>query len=104
MNLMQVMLTQGLSNNKVCGLPLLHPFTRRGDRDFFWYIRMKITINGQGTDTQAASLQALAQELALPQKGVAIAVSNRMVPRTEWETTPLSEGADVVIIKAAFGG
>ena len=65
---------------------------------------MNIQINNQQTATSASTLSELATELALPQKGVAIAVANKMVPREAWETTALEEGASVVIIKAAFGG
>ena len=65
---------------------------------------MTIQINNKATDTKASNIAELANELGLPQKGVAIAVANTMVPREEWETTALTEGASVVIIKAAFGG
>ena len=46
----------------------------------------------------------LAREMGLPEKGVAMAVSNRMVPRVEWSTTSISGGEDIVIIKAVCGG
>lgn len=65
---------------------------------------MTIQINNKATETKASNIAELANELGLPQKGVAIAVANTMVPREEWETTALTEGASVVIIKAAFGG
>ena len=65
---------------------------------------MTIKINTKATETKARNIAELATELGLPQKGVAIAVANTMVPREEWETTALEEGASVVIIKAAFGG
>lgn len=65
---------------------------------------MKILINNKQTETEAKSLGELAAELNLPERGVAVAVSNKMVPRTEWESTLLAEGANVVIIKAACGG
>lgn len=65
---------------------------------------MKLTVNNKAVETQAANLQQLADELALPAQGVAMAVNNRMVPRTEWASCPLTEGAQVVIIKAACGG
>lgn len=65
---------------------------------------MTIQINNKATETKARTIAELATELGLPQKGVAIAVANIMVPREEWETTALTEGASVVIIKAAFGG
>lgn len=65
---------------------------------------MKITVNNQEIDTRATTLLQLAEELSLPDRGVAVAVSNRMVPRTEWENYQLTEEASVVIIKAACGG
>ena len=65
---------------------------------------MKITVNNQEIDTNATTLRQLAEVLSLPDRGVAVAVSNRMVPRTEWENYQLTEGASVVIIKAACGG
>lgn len=65
---------------------------------------MTIQINNKATETKARTIAELATELGLPQKGVAIAVANTMVPREEWETTALEEGASVVVIKAAFGG
>ena len=65
---------------------------------------MTIQINNKPTETKASNIAELATELGLPQKGVAIAVGNTMVPRDEWETTALTEAASVVIIKAAFGG
>ena len=46
----------------------------------------------------------LAAELALPERGVALAVNNRIVPRAAWAETALNEGDNVTIIKAAFGG
>jgi len=65
---------------------------------------MNIIVNNQPTETSATTLSQLATELKLPEKGVAIAISNQMKPRTEWATTPLCEGANIVIIKAACGG
>lgn len=65
---------------------------------------MQIKINNQTSTTEALTLGQLATELSLPSKGVAVAISNKMIPRTEWETTPIIEGADIVIIKAACGG
>jgi sulfur carrier protein len=66
--------------------------------------KMNITINNKPATTAATSLQALADELSLPSTGVAVAVGNQMVPRSAWATTPLSEGADIVIIRAVCGG
>ena len=65
---------------------------------------MKILINNQETQTESKSINELASELALPERGVALAVNNRIVPRTSWESTGLKDGDNVTIIKAAFGG
>lgn len=65
---------------------------------------MDININNKKTSVTSTNLQELAQEMNLPEKGVAIAISNQMIPRTEWANTSIAEGADVVIIKAACGG
>lgn len=63
-----------------------------------------IKINQEEKVTEAETIQQLAQELALPERGVALAVNNRIITRSAWEETPLQEGDDVTIIKAAFGG
>lgn len=55
-------------------------------------------------EVQAATLLQLSEELELPRQGVAVAVNNKMVPRTEWKQYALAEGMSVVIIKAACGG
>ena len=66
---------------------------------------MKVLVNNKETELiQGNTVADLAQQLGLPQQGVAIAVQNRMVPRTEWSTKILQEGDSLVIIKAACGG
>ncbi len=65
---------------------------------------MKVNINNKETETQALNVRHLAEELKLPATGVAVAISNVMVPRDEWDSTPITEGADIVIVKAFCGG
>ena len=65
---------------------------------------MKVNINNKETETQALNVKQLAEELNLPATGVAVAISNNMVPRYEWEITKILEGADIVIVKAFCGG
>lgn len=65
---------------------------------------MKIKVNNTEIETAAQTVAQLASEQQLPQKGVAIAINNSMIPRTEWEQTPIREGADIVILKAFCGG
>lgn len=65
---------------------------------------MKISVNNKEVETVAVSISTLVKELSLPMQGVAVAVDNRLVPRTEWADYALAEGMNVVIIKAACGG
>lgn len=65
---------------------------------------MEIFINRKPTETSASNLAELASELSLPQAGVAMALNTKMVQRSEWENTPLYDGAEIIVIKAACGG
>ena len=66
---------------------------------------MKISVNNKETDiANGGTLADLAAQLELPAQGVAIAVNNKMVPRTQWNDTILNENDSLVIIKAACGG
>ena len=65
---------------------------------------MKVRLNNNEVETQATTVAELAQEQKLPEKGVAVAISNEMVPRTEWAQRALKEGDDIVILKAFCGG
>ena len=46
---------------------------------------MKLNVNNQEIETQVTNLLELAGELGLPDKGVAIAVDRRVLPRGSWE-------------------
>ena len=66
---------------------------------------MKIQVNNKEVEiSQESTLAQLTEQLQLPAQGVAIAVNNKMIPRTEWETFVLHENDRLVIIKAACGG
>ena len=65
---------------------------------------MKIKVNNKEIVTGVSNLLKLSQELELPSTGIAIAVNNRMVPRTEWEHFMLNENDELIIIKAVCGG
>ena len=65
---------------------------------------MKIRINNKETEVEASTLLALAEETKLPERGIAVAVNTRMVPRTEWAGATIKEGDSIVIIKAVCGG
>lgn len=65
---------------------------------------MQVKINNEVKECNATTIAALAVELGLPERGVAIAINSSIVPRTTWETAPISENDSITIIKAAFGG
>lgn len=66
---------------------------------------MKIQVNNKETElTQGNNVASLAQQLKLPQQGVAVALNNHMIPRSQWAEQEIKEGDSLVIIKAACGG
>ena len=65
---------------------------------------MKIRINNKETEVEASTLLALAEETKLPERGIAVAVNNRMVTRADWNHTAINYGDNIVIIKAVCGG
>ncbi len=64
----------------------------------------KITINGQAADTTSETIAALIRELGIAPAGVAVAVNEEIVPRTEHGNRILNEGDVVEIIKPIGGG
>jgi sulfur carrier protein len=64
-----------------------------------------ITINNKKHPLQpGTTLQQIAAQHELPEKGVAIAVNNEMVPRSEWATHLVEDNDDILIVKAFCGG
>lgn len=65
---------------------------------------MILTFNGQPYDTAASTVAQLLEEKGIAADGTAVAVADQVVPRSQWETTPLNEGATVEILTAVQGG
>jgi sulfur carrier protein len=68
---------------------------------------MEIRVNNQLKSFSNTSLtvqQLLDLEMPEKQKGIAIAISNKVIPKVEWDKTAISENDDVLIIKATQGG
>ncbi|HTE62078.1 MAG TPA: sulfur carrier protein ThiS [Solirubrobacteraceae bacterium] len=68
---------------------------------------MTIVLNGEAHDVApGTTVRALLQALDVPggARGVAVAVDAEVVPRGEWETTKLDEGARVEVLRATQGG
>lgn len=66
---------------------------------------MKIIFNGNTEDFSATTLADLLESKGLADKtGIAVALDNTVVPRTEWNKTRLEEGAKILLIGASYGG
>jgi len=66
---------------------------------------MNVIVNGEPTELAAgATVEAVLAALEVPDRGVAVAVDAEVVPRGEWETTELDEGARVEVLRAIQGG
>lgn len=65
---------------------------------------MQVIVNNESRETSATTLAALAAELSLPTRGVAVAIGDAIVPRTSWGETALTPGLVITVIRAACGG
>ena len=67
---------------------------------------MTVCINGEQRElgdarTVADIVQSLVEQ---PERGVAVALDGDVVPRGEWESTLLHDGARVEVLRAVQGG
>ena len=68
---------------------------------------MRVVLNGSDAElAEGATVREAIEALELPAEGgeVAVAVDTEVVPRTEWETHELQDGARVEILRAIQGG
>lgn len=66
---------------------------------------MEITVNNELKIINDASLSSLINNfLGDKTKGIAVAVNQTIIPKTNWESTSLKEKDSVLIIKATQGG
>ena len=68
---------------------------------------MTIQLNGEPRAIEpGTTVRALLDALDVPggARGVAVAVDAEVVPRGEWETTTLDDGAQVEVLRAIQGG
>ncbi len=65
-----------------------------------------ILVNGDERRTTAATLRDLLDEMGYPAapSGIAVAIGDRIVPRTAWSRQPLETGDRVEIVGAVQGG
>ncbi|MEU3852379.1 sulfur carrier protein ThiS [Streptomyces sp. NPDC029554] len=66
---------------------------------------MNISVNGQPRDVRpGTALDTVVKSLTTSPSGVAAALNETVVPRTQWPSTPLSEGDRVEVLTAVQGG
>jgi sulfur carrier protein len=64
-----------------------------------------IVVNGEPSDVApGTTLRGLLAHLDAPDRGVAVAVDAEVVPRGEWETFAVADGARVEVLIAVQGG
>lgn len=66
---------------------------------------MEIFINNTPITTdEGMTIDRLLQSRGIPSQGVAVAVNNRVVSRTMWSQTVITEGDRLTVIQAVCGG
>lgn len=66
---------------------------------------MNITVNNNTQVlTDASSIETMVTQLEIESKGIAIAVNQTVISKSEWSKTQLKENDNVTIIKATQGG
>jgi sulfur carrier protein len=65
-----------------------------------------ITLNGQARDFDGETIAELLRALEVPAegRGVAVAIDAEIVPRGEWASHVVPEGARVEVVTAVQGG
>lgn len=68
---------------------------------------MELIINNQTKQfaTDSLTVQALLDlEIPIKQNGIAVAINNTVIPKSDWNSHPIKETDDILIISATQGG
>ena len=68
---------------------------------------MELIINNQTKQfaTDSLTVQALLDlEIPIKQNGIAVAINNTVIPKSNWNSHPIQETDDILIISATQGG
>ena len=69
------------------------------------YKTMRIRVNDQPVDVAASiTIEQLLQQLEQQKQGVALAINQQIVSRSEWTTHSLKDGDQITLIRATAGG
>jgi sulfur carrier protein len=69
-------------------------------------MQKRLRVNGSWMESSAATVVELLQWLGIDpsRRGIAVAVNDAVVLRSEWATAPLHDGDRVEILRATQGG
>lgn len=65
---------------------------------------MKLIINGEERQLEAATVSALVEQLGMKADRVAVELNREIVPRAEWPTASLHDGDKLEIVHFVGGG
>ena len=66
---------------------------------------MKIFINNESLETNSALLSSVLKEQSfLEKKGIAVALNNSVIAKSNWDQTKINENDNILIITATQGG
>ncbi|MCT8344896.1 sulfur carrier protein ThiS [Photorhabdus kleinii] len=66
---------------------------------------MKITVNDQPMELMAPlAIQQLLEQLERTQPGMALAINQIIIPRSEWNTHQINDGDNILLFQAIAGG
>ena len=66
---------------------------------------MYIKVNNKQQEiSENTSVQQLVEQLNIPTNGIAIAINNNVVTKSEWNSKIINKNDDVLIIKSTQGG
>ncbi len=66
---------------------------------------MEITVNGQSRSIEeATTMAALLEEMELHPRRVAVERNRRLLPRAQYDQTPLADGDEIEIVTLVGGG
>jgi sulfur carrier protein len=63
-----------------------------------------ISVNGEVRELGGATVAKVLEVVGAPDRGVAVAVDAEVVPRSEWPTHVVADGAHVEVVTAVQGG
>ncbi len=65
---------------------------------------MKINVNSKEQETAAKNIGELVAEMGLKNTKIAVAKDSKMITKDLWNSTELTDGSNILIIKAVCGG